>query len=489
MLGNLTCAVLLAISGMAKLAARSETRDAFQALRLPGWLRRSPAPALLPWGELLLALVLVVGSGWVLVAGAVASVALFGTYTFIIARALRFDEPVRCNCFGALGSHDVSPRTLARNVLFLLLALLGFMAVIAGEDVYGLGADGWGWLAMSALSALVVTLSLLPAPGAGRAGGGEAGALHFSPTLSLRHVDTQRGVRLSALASKHDGVVLLFVLASCASCERVLEQLPGWMAANGGRVVVPVRPMGYDLDDPKWVRLQNLHEDWGSNVAQALVGPSMPSAVQLDAKGAVIATASGEAEIRALILGEAGDQAPASAQPAAGAPAPEGQAQSTPEPGAAVGSEPVVEEEDDGLEDYERLPIPDGVLLRPDGEPVTLRALAGQQAQLLVTINCLCTPARAGIASIEEWQSRLPVLEVRLVPSIRPRSAGTIPAAVEKVSLYDHAGLAAKALGATGQVAAVLLGADGMIAGGPVTGIDEVEQFVADIEAQLPPAE
>lgn len=480
MLGNLTCAVLLAISGMAKLAARSETRDAFQALRLPGWLRRSPAPALLPWGELLLALVLVVGSGWVLVGGAVASVALFGTYTVIIARALRFDEPVRCNCFGALGSHDVSPRTLARNVLFLLLALLGFMAVIAGEDVYGLDADGWGWLAMSTLSALVVTLSLLPGPQSEQAGGSGAGTLGFAPNLALTDVESGERVRLRALARGHGGVVLLFVVSGCGGCERVLDQLPGWLEQVPGRVVIPVRPSGSELDDPKWKDLAHLHEDWGSNVAQALGGAFTPSAVELDATGAVVgAPVTGEQQVRDLIL-----------RPVLEAAAAALEAEQRPVGPEAVVPEPaVVEEEDNGLEDYERLPIPDGVLLRPDGEPVTLRALAGQQAQLLVTINCLCSPARAGIAGIEEWQSRLPVLQVRLVPSIRPRATGTIPAAVEAVSLYDHEGLAAKALGATGQVAAVLLGADGMIAGGPVTGIDEVEQFVADIEAQLPPAE
>ena len=73
MLGNLTCAVLLAISGVSKLRAKQETRDAFHALRLPEWLRRSPAPLLLPWAELVLAVVLVFGSGWVLVAGSESS--------------------------------------------------------------------------------------------------------------------------------------------------------------------------------------------------------------------------------------------------------------------------------------------------------------------------------------------------------------------------------------------------------------------------------
>ncbi len=207
-------------------------------------------------------------------------------------------------------------------------------------------------------------------------------------------------------------------------------------------------------------------------MANALVGPYTPGAVELDASGAVVGSpATGEAKVRELIL-----------RPVLEAQAAE-----------AVVEEPetpaVVEEEDDGLEDYVRAPIPDAVLLRPDGEPVTLRQLASQQAQLLVTIDCLCAPAREAIARVEEFQSRLPVLQVRLMPSIRPSVPGTFPPEVERNAVYDYMGLAAKALGATGKAAAVLLGADGMIAGGPVSGIDEVAQFVADIEAQLPPAE
>ena len=470
MLGNLTCAVLLAVSGVAKLRAKEETRDAFSALRLPGWLGRSPAPVVLPFAELLLAAVLVLGSGWVLVAGAAASVALFAAYTVVIARALRFEEPVRCNCFGALGSHDVSQRTLARNLLILLLAVLGFMAVIVGVDIYSLDGAGWGWVAMAALSAAALMLSLGRGPAVEAAGEGQP--LGFAPRLALREVPSEKSVRLSALAHEHRGVVLLFVMAGCGGCERVLAQLPEWLAQVPGRTVIPVRPSGHSLDDPKWKELTLLHEDYGSNVAHALVGPYTPGAVELDASGAVVGSpATGEAKVRELIL-----------RPVLEAGAAEAVVE---EPEAPA----IVEEEDDGLEDYVRAPIPDAVLLRPDGEPVTLRQLASQQAQLLVTIDCLCAPAREAIARVEEFQSRLPVLQVRLMPSIRPSVPGTFPPEVERNAVYDYMGLAAKALGATGKAAAVLLGADGMIAGGPVSGIDEVAQFVADIEAQLPPAE
>ncbi|MHA6512275.1 MauE/DoxX family redox-associated membrane protein [Tessaracoccus sp. Z1128] len=473
-LGNLTCAVLLAVSGWAKLRATAETRDAFQALRLPEWLRRSPAPSLLPWAELVLAVVLVLGTGWVLVAGSVAAVALFAAYAVVIGQALRFDEPVRCNCFGALGSHDVSWRTLVRNLLLLLMAVLGVMGVLVGVELYNLEGGSWGWVAMAALSTVVVTLSLVPGRDAG-AGTGDR-PLGFAANLSLTDAETGKGVQLRALAHQHRGMVLLFVVAGCGGCERVLAQLPEWLARVPGRVIVPVRPAGYSLHDPKWTDLTHLHDDWGSNVAQALVGPYTPAAVELDAKGAVVGSpAVGEKAVRDLILRTAAEPE------AAGAPA------AKPEP-EAVEPEPAVVEEDDGLEDYQRLPIPDGVLLRPDGEPVTLRALAAQHAQLLVTIDCLCAPAREAIARVGEWQRRLPVLEAKLVPSIRP-STGTLTREVEAVSLYDHDGVAARALRATGKVAAVLLGADGMIAGGPVSGIDAVEEFVADIEAQLPPSE
>ncbi|AQX16680.1 hypothetical protein BCR15_08475 [Tessaracoccus lapidicaptus] len=453
-LGNLAVAVLLAISGAAKLRSPEETRDAFQALRLPGWLRRSPAPVLLPWGELALAVLLIVGAGWVLVIAAAAATLLMAAYAVVIARALTFDEPVRCHCFGAHGGDGVTRRTLLRNVLLLVTSVLGLVGAVAGVSIYSQPAAGWGWIAMAALAAVVAVLSL--------AGGGESpsgGVASVAPTLTIWEVSSGERVTLRKLAGRHGGIVLLSVVSGCSGCERVLAALPGWLAESPGRTVVPMRPAGHAVDDPKWESLALLHEDWGSNVTHTLVGSRTPSAIELDAAGVPVGEpAVGPAAVEELIRGRV-----------------------EPEPAVEAPAAPVEEEPDD----YVRRPIPDSVLIDADGEPLTLRQVASQQAQLLVTIDCLCSPARHAIASITDWQQRLPVLEVRLVPSIRPRDPAAVPAEVQSTALYDHGGFAARALGATGKVAAVLLGADGLIAGGPVTGLEAVEDFVADIEDQI----
>ena len=55
----------------------------------------------------------------------------------------------------------------------------------------------------------------------------------------------------------------------------------------------------------------------------------------------------------------------------------------------------------------------------------------------------------------------------------------------ERMAFYDHVGLASRSLRLQGQASAVLLGADGMLAGGPVEGVDEVTAFVDDIAEEI----
>ena len=95
----LTLVTVLVVSGAAKLRDRRATRDAFDALRVPGFVPADGAATALPWAELLLAaLVLLAPAGWLVpVAGAL--LALMLAYTWIIARALGFEEPVTCSCF------------------------------------------------------------------------------------------------------------------------------------------------------------------------------------------------------------------------------------------------------------------------------------------------------------------------------------------------------------------------------------------------------
>lgn len=122
---------VLALSGAAKLIDHQGTADALTSLRIPGARAHGAIAWVLPTGELLVALGL--WSPWRATAliAAVAAVCVFAVFTGVIARALRFDEPVTCACFGTLGSPAVSRRTVVRN--FVLLATAGLAAVATGS--------------------------------------------------------------------------------------------------------------------------------------------------------------------------------------------------------------------------------------------------------------------------------------------------------------------------------------------------------------------
>lgn len=463
-LANVAIAFLLVVSGAAKLRAPAATRDAFTALRLPDFLRRSPAPAVLPWAELALAVILLTGSSWLLTLGAVGALLLFVAYTVIIARALRFGEPVRCACFGTLGAHDVSRRTLIRNILLMLLAGLGLWAAVEGLNIYSLGWDGWGWILVAAVVTAAVTLSL---GGASAQGVASVDGLGWLARASVTEPETGRPVALNRLAAEHGGVVLLFVLAGCGACERVLAQLPAWREAQPDRVVVPVTLPG---DRPGNLTGPGVYEDPGFNLATALSGGATPTAIELGRDGVPVGPpAVGTARVIELITGSAES-----------AVVPD---DSTPAAPAQEAAPPIGEAADD-LADYERRPIPDGVLLDHEREPVTVRQLAERRAQLLVGIDCLCSPARHSIDNLLAWQERLPILDVRLVVPFKLRP-DILTGGREAMALYDHRGLASRSLGLLGQTSAVLLGADGLLAGGPVSGREAVEEFVAEIEAQV----
>lgn len=138
-------------------------------------------------------------------------------------------------------------------------------------------------------------------------------------------------------------------------------------------------------------------------------------------------------------------------------------------------------------EDYVRAPIPAGVLLREDNSTTTMHSLARQQAQLLVLANCWCGSTIEAIDRLAAWRERVPQIGVQLVhtlpPFEEPRLAG-----VDGV-WWDPGSQVYAAFNAGASPAAVLLGADGLLAGGPVNGVEAIEEFVSDIAAELSEAQ
>lgn len=310
----LTLAVVLLTSGVAKLRDPVATRDAFDALRVPRVVPRDAAATALPWAEVGLGVLLLAApSGW-LVPVAAAVLLLMLAYTAVIARALGFEEPVTCSCFGSIGRHDVDRTTLARNVL------------------------------LTALSAVLA-----------------------------------------------------------------------WSALAGGSTPGVVG----DLDAAAW---------W-----------------------ALAATAAAAA-VAVLVTG-----------------------------GAGASPSRVPEEE---LLDYERQPIPYGVLALPGGGTATLAELAATQARLLVVLNPGCGPCVRTAERLDAWAARLaPAVGVLAVyPDVS--SATTAPQHAPELSASEP-DLNVRRLFSAATPAAVLLGADGFLAGGPVDGEDVIAEFVEDVLAAL----
>jgi hypothetical protein len=120
-------------------------------------------------------------------------------------------------------------------------------------------------------------------------------------------------------------------------------------------------------------------------------------------------------------------------------------------------------------EDYVRQPIPEGSVILPDGSAHTLTALAAPQARLLVFLSPGCSPCRNVSMMIQSWSAALWPIAVH--PVLRDEAAIREEYAyLEPWWIFDDAATSAAAgLKIEFTPAAVVLGTDGFIAGGPVS--------------------
>jgi cytochrome oxidase Cu insertion factor (SCO1/SenC/PrrC family) len=137
------------------------------------------------------------------------------------------------------------------------------------------------------------------------------------------------------------------------------------------------------------------------------------------------------------------------------------------------------------LEDYERLPIPFALLADSEGRRTTLRELAHERPQLLVFLSTYCGACVEIAAQLPSWRAQLGPVEIQLV---FVDELDKVPAKVTAPGIHvwhDVERGATDTFAATGKPAAVLLGADGLLAGGPTIGQNSVTTFVEDIIAEL----
>lgn len=155
--------VVLVLSALAKARQVEETHSALQAFPLPNILKRRAVAVALPIGELILALGLLLSTGWVFVVSATSLLALSLVYFSLVLAILRRGEGTSCACFGALSGGEVTKATLVRNGLLAAGAAITVFRALAGGSVWGtlreFGSEEWTWLAVltwtGALAALL----------------------------------------------------------------------------------------------------------------------------------------------------------------------------------------------------------------------------------------------------------------------------------------------------------------------------------------------
>ena len=136
----------------------------------------------------------------------------------------------------------------------------------------------------------------------------------------------------------------------------------------------------------------------------------------------------------------------------------------------------------DELLEYERAAIPEAALVDADGSSVPVTRLAHQHAALLIFPGPAGDQRDSTFRVIAGWPQRMPLVDFVIVVDDPGAEWDELAPFADRV-LSDPAGRVQALFGPVGVPVAVLLGTDGLLAGGPALGLaamDELLQGMAD---------
>ncbi|MGF3055969.1 MauE/DoxX family redox-associated membrane protein [Microbacterium sp. YY-01] len=134
--------------------------------------------------------------------------------------------------------------------------------------------------------------------------------------------------------------------------------------------------------------------------------------------------------------------------------------------------------------DYIRTRTPAVPVTLADGTIVNLRDLTRHAPLILIAVNPGCRACTAVLQALPQWRARLPEVPIRLLLTASPEASASTEHA-EPQSVHDTHRYVRDSIAEWSTPTAVLFGADGMLAGGPVSGEVAISRFIDDIYASL----
>lgn len=139
---------------------------------------------------------------------------------------------------------------------------------------------------------------------------------------------------------------------------------------------------------------------------------------------------------------------------------------------------------DDEL-DYVRTRTPGAPVTLADGTVISLRHLAAAKPILMLSVSEWCGSCEPVIEQLDHYRELLPEVDVRFLLQSKPGES-RLSSAAEPQTLHDPERYVADSImDRMPTPTAVLLGIDGMLAGGPEIGKDAIDSFVDDIYESL----
>ena len=312
LVARLALAVVLAVSGVAKLFDRAGSSSAYEAFRLPARFRE-PVSRLLPLAEIALALVLLPAR--LVPVSATLATGLFLAFAVVVGSSVARGDAVECHCFGQLSAAPATWWTVGRNVALTAIAAavsvhsmrsaplppfghlsLEHALIVTGFILCAGAIAGLAYLVMqlwaqqgrlllkidtlSASGTEPVTLIPFPSP--------LAAAARPLPPLTLTTLDA-KSVELSGLA-RSKPLLVVFSDPTCGPCTALLPELRQWqeryaavftlaIVSQGDAAAVRAKVAGHGL--------VNVFLQLGKTVSEALGVQGTPSAVVIDRHGQI----------------------------------------------------------------------------------------------------------------------------------------------------------------------------------------------------------